>query len=186
MFCQYVLLWIFISQNRKLSRFLSTWLDTSANLHPHLLHLLHLTMCCFAENTSLPQSLHRRSPLFCTLLVSPFSCFSLFFFFFPHLLFCSHWAAFMEVLFGTCPPCSWTLHPLLPPHHFSPCSSIHMLRNQSALITHYIYRGEELQFLKENCGGIQTSKGVSFCWINLGRERRSNLLFCEMNAPTSQ
>ena len=46
--------------------------------------------------------------------------------------------------------------------------------------------GSELLFWKKNCGGIQNSKGVSFCWINLDWERWSNLLFSEMNAPTSR
>lgn len=65
---------ILVSQNVKLSRFLSVWLGTSPNLHPLLLHLLHLTMCCFADNSSLPQSLHWQFPLSNNLLVSPFRC----------------------------------------------------------------------------------------------------------------
>lgn len=46
--------------------------------------------------------------------------------------------------------------------------------------------GAEMQFWKKNCGGIQISKGVSFCWINLDWEHWSNLLFSEMNGPTSR
>lgn len=185
MFCQYVLLWIFISEQKteQISFHVIRHFCKSAPSSPSSPPFNHVLFCW----KHLPPPV--IAPTVSSVLYSPsftLQLFFSFFFFFPHLLFCSHWAAFMEVLFGMCPPRSWTLHPLLPPHHFSPCSSIHMLRNQSALITHYIYRGEELQFLKENCGGIQASKGVSFCWINLGWERRSNLLFCEMNAPTSR
>lgn len=67
---------------------------------------------------------------------------------FPHWLFCRHSIAFMKGLLGTCLWCSWTLRPFLSLHRFSPCSSILILRNQSALITRYIYRGFRAAVLK--------------------------------------
>lgn len=68
---------------------------------------------------------------------------------FPHCLFCSHYIAFIKGLLGTCLQWSWTLRALLSLHHFSRCSSMHTLRNQSALIICYIYRGFRAAVLKE-------------------------------------
>lgn len=137
------------------------WLGTSANLHPLLLHLLHLTMCCFAENSCLLQSLHQQFPLSYNFLVSPFSCI---FQTFSSLAFL-HSIAFMKGLLGTCLPCSSTLHPLLSLHHFSPCSSIHTLRNQSALHL----RGGRAAVLKEKFRLQRGSHSVGSIWTeNVG------------------
>lgn len=182
LFCQYGLLWN-LSQNSQLSRFFSMWLGTSTMLHsassPPFKHVL------FCWKLLIPLAI---SPMFSSRLQSPCFTFQLYLWFLFLLIgfFCSHIIAFRKSLLGTCLGCSWTLHPLMSLRHSSPRSSICTFRNQSAPITHYIYRGSELQFWKKNCGGVQISKGVSFCCINLDWEHWSDLLFTEMNAPTSQ
>lgn len=145
-------------RTENLSRCLSIWLGTSANLHPFLLHLLHLTMCCFAENSSLPLPSHHTDSFFWA-RISLFHLLAISFILFLRWLFCSRPIAFVKVLLGTCLRCSWTLHPLLSLRHFSPCSSIHTLRNQSVLITRYIYRGFRAAVLKEKLWRNSDFKG---------------------------
>lgn len=173
---------ILLSQNSKLSRFLSIWLGTSTILHspssPPFKHVL------FCWKLFLSLAISPTLPGY-NLLVSLFSY--IFDFFFSSSL------AFFAVtllLLGKAP---WHMPRVFLnfafPHVIASFLSLFFhLHIQKSISTNYSLhlQDSELQFWKKNCGGVQTSKGVSFCWINLDWEHWSNLLFNEMNAPTSQ